>query len=319
MSYAAAETNITVVHPYYATAVENVITAVITSVTSCVFLYINGVLLFTLRSKPIFCETSRYILLFNLLFADTVQMALSQLLYLLSVLRILLTYPLCGFLVMLASLTNNISPLTLLVMSLERYVAVCYPLRHSTIINVCSTAGAIAVIWALSSLNVFVRISLLLQFPFEDLKSLEMTQTCSVFVLYLMPVVIQYDKAYTSFLFVSAFVTIASSYIGVTLTARSASTDKASSLKVRNTLLLHLVQLGLNLLSTIHNIMLIAIYNFFDIVVFQHVQTTFYVSIILLPKCLSSLIYGLRDQTIRLLFMYHICCKNIAAPQPQGF
>ncbi|CAK6979968.1 odorant receptor 131-2-like, partial [Scomber scombrus] len=54
--------------------------SILTSVPCCVFLFINGTMLFTLRSKLVFRETSRYILLYNLLFADTVLLAQSQLL-----------------------------------------------------------------------------------------------------------------------------------------------------------------------------------------------------------------------------------------------
>ncbi|CAK6979969.1 odorant receptor 131-2-like, partial [Scomber scombrus] len=88
-------------------------------------------------------------------------MTLSQLLYILSICRIMLTYPVCGVLVMIASLTNEISPLTLVVMSLERYVAVCYPLRHATIITIRNTGVAITVVWAFCSLNVLIRVVLL--------------------------------------------------------------------------------------------------------------------------------------------------------------
>ncbi|KAM6987005.1 odorant receptor 131-2-like [Aplochiton taeniatus] len=44
------------------------------NLSSCLmFLYVNGVMLFTLRSKPVFKETPRYILLYNLLLGDTCQ------------------------------------------------------------------------------------------------------------------------------------------------------------------------------------------------------------------------------------------------------
>uniref|UniRef100_A0A672YDZ1 Odorant receptor 131-2-like n=1 Tax=Sphaeramia orbicularis TaxID=375764 RepID=A0A672YDZ1_9TELE len=303
-----SQTNITSEQQYLG-VLERVLFSIVASLPCCVFLFINGSMLFTLRSRPVFCETSRYILLYNLLFADTVQMVLSQLLFILATVRVKLTYPVCGFLVMLANLTNDISPQTLVVMSLERYVAVCYPLRHSTIITVRNTSVAITVIWAFSSLNILVRVVLLLDFPFEDLQSLEMKQVCNSLVMVLSPVSDHYDKAYNIFVFVSAFAAITSSYVGVTVAARSASTDKSSSSKARNTLLLHLVQLGFSLLSTVHNLLVLAVFKSVNRVIFVRLQTFLYVCLIILPKCLSALIYGLRDQTIRLYFMYHLCCR----------
>ncbi|XP_022600431.1 olfactory receptor 2A1/2A42-like [Seriola dumerili] len=293
----------------YQGILERALFSTLTTVPCCVFLFINGTMLFTLRSKPVFCETSRYILLFNLLFADTVQMTLSQLLYIIAACRIRLTYPVCGVLTMLADLTNEVSPLTLMVMSLERYVAVCYPLRHATIITIRSTGVAIIVVWAFCSLNVLTRVILLLEFPFEELKSLQMKDFCSDIAMLIGSMSDHYDKAYTCFLFISATVAITSSYIGVMIAARSASTDKASARKARNTLLLHLVQLGLSLSSTIYNPILIALSRIVKRLVFVRVQNVFYMCIFLFPRCLSSLIYGIRDQTIRPVLVYHLCCR----------
>ncbi|XP_034746772.1 odorant receptor 131-2-like, partial [Etheostoma cragini] len=203
---------------------ERVLFSTMTTVPCCVFLFINGTMLFTLRSKTVFCETSRYILLFNLLFADTVQLALSQLIYILAALGLRLTYPSCGVLTMLSGLTNEISPLTLVVMSLERYVAVCYPLRHSTLVTIRNTEVAIVGVWVFSSLNVLTQVILLLDFPFENLESLEMKDFCAGQNMLLDRMSDDYNKAFTYFLFVSAGVAVTSSYIGVMIVARSAST-----------------------------------------------------------------------------------------------
>ncbi|XP_051250716.1 odorant receptor 131-2-like [Dicentrarchus labrax] len=286
----------------------------LTTVPSCVFLFINGTMLFTLRSKSVFRETSRYILLYNLLFGDTVQLAQSQLMYLLAACRVTMSYPVCGVLTIFTNLSNQISPLTLVVMCLERYVAVCYPLRHATIITIRNTGVAIIVVWAFSSLNVFIKIFLLLDFPFSDLESLQMTDFCTNLAMLLGPMSNIHDKAHTGFVFASAGVAVISSYIGVVIAARSASTDKASARKARNTLLLHLVQLGLSLSSTIHDPLLFSISKNLGRVMTVRIQIVFYICIIILPRCLSSLIYGLRDQTIRPVLMYNLCCQWKRSP-----
>ncbi|XP_077961990.1 uncharacterized protein LOC120822633 [Gasterosteus aculeatus] len=109
----------------YQGLLESVAFSMLTTVPCCVFLLVNAAMLLTLRSRPLFRETPRYVLLLNLLCADTAQMALSQLLYLLAASRAPLTYPACGVLVMLADLTNAVSPLTLVAMSLERTCRAC--------------------------------------------------------------------------------------------------------------------------------------------------------------------------------------------------
>ncbi|KAM6907107.1 odorant receptor 131-2-like [Xenentodon cancila] len=289
---------------------ERVMFSTMTLVPCCMFLFINGTMLFTLRSKPVFREACRYILLCNLLFADTVQLAQSQILYLLSIFRVMLTYPLCGIFFMIAKLTTEISPLTLVLMSVERYVAVCRPLRHAAIVTIRNTVAAVIIIWAFCLLNVLIQVLLLLEFPFEELESLQMRSFCSIDLMFLTPGSYNYDRGYTCFLFVSAGVVTVSAYIGVVIAARSASADKASARKARNTLLLHLVQLGLSLSSTVQSPLLLFISQHIPLSVLLRIQNVFYVVIIILPRCMSSLIYGLRDQTIRPVLMYNLCCQN---------
>ncbi|XP_053188086.1 odorant receptor 131-2-like [Scomber japonicus] len=308
-----SQTNITV-GLQYQELLGTVMFAILTTVPCCVFLSINGTMLFTLRSKPVFRETSRYILLYNLLFADTVHLAQSQLMYILAVCRLRLIYPVCGFLIMLTNLTNEISPLTLVVMSLERYVAVCYPLRHATIITIRNTGVAIMVVWGFNSLNIITRVLLQSNVPFENSESLQMEDFCGKDSMLIDPISDHYDKAFTCFLFVSAGLAVISSYIGVIVAARSASTDKASAHKARNTLLLRLVQLGLSLSSALHNPLLVVVSKVLDRIMSVRIQIVLYVCIIILPRCLSSLIYGIRDQTIRPVLVYHLCFQWRRSP-----
>ncbi|KAM7373867.1 hypothetical protein PAMP_006557 [Pampus punctatissimus] len=303
-----SQTNITVGLQYQG-LLERLMFSTLTSVPCCVFLFINGTMLFTLRSKHVFRETSRYILLYNLLFADTVLMAQSQLMYVLAASRLWLTYPVCGALGMLAHLTRKISPLTLVVMSLERYVAVCYPLRHATIITKRNTGMAICVIWTISSLNVLTQVLLMLNSHVEDPDNLQMKDFCGKESILFDEISDLYEKAYTYFLFISAGIVVSCSYVGVMIAARSASTDRDSAVKARKTLLLHLVQLGLSLSSTLHNLLLIPISKIPDRILSVRIQIFLYVLVIILPRCLSALIYGIRDQTIRPVLVYHLCCQ----------
>ncbi|XP_022625121.1 olfactory receptor 7G1-like [Seriola dumerili] len=303
-----SQTNVTIGLQYQGIP-ERVFFSTVTTVPCFVFLFINGAMLFSLRSKPVFRETSRYILLYNLLFADTVLLAHTQLMYIIAACRIRLMYPVCGVLTMLTNLTSVISPLTLMMMSLERYVAVCYPLRHATIITIRNTGGAIIVVWAFGSLNVLIRVVLLLDFPFEEQEGLQMTEFCSREKMMLGSLSDDYDKAYTCILFISAGMAITCSYIGVMVAARSVSTDKASARKARNTLLLYSVQLGLSLFSTIYNPLLIAISKVVNKIVLVRIQIVGYVCIVIFPRCLSTLIYGIRDRTIRPILIYHLCCR----------
>lgn len=279
--------------------IEIAVLCIISTVPCCVFLIINVVMLFTLRSKAVFCETPRYILLFNLLFADTVLLVESQSLYVLSASRTRLQYPLCCFLVMLANLNTMISPLTLLLMSLERYVAVCYPLRHAMIVTIRNTGVAVVMIWAFSFLNVFVRVVLLLKLSLSKGLVLKTYDYCGKEKIFEDPLFNLLEEISTYFLYILTAVTIISSYFCVMAAAWTASADKVSAQKACKTLLLHVVQLGLSLCSPLPNALLHIYLKHLSRITAVRIQVVMYICFTMFPRCLSSLIYGLRDQTIR--------------------
>ncbi|KAK7925613.1 hypothetical protein WMY93_007923 [Mugilogobius chulae] len=100
--------------------------------------------------------------------------------------------------------------------------------------------------------------------------------------------------------------------------ARSLSTDQssvcalfqASVRRARTTLLLHLFQLSLMVTSTVHNVLQVALYYALPRVVFGRVQTIIYIFFIILPKCLSVLVYGLKDPAIRTALIRNLCCRK---------
>ncbi|XP_030216484.1 odorant receptor 131-2-like [Gadus morhua] len=274
---------------------------------SCSFIYVNCVLLYTLRSKPVFRETSRYILLFNLLFADTAYLVTSLLLYILAACRLRLKLYVCGLLTSIGVLEDIISPLTLAVMSIERYVAVCFPMRHTDLATVRNTGAAIALVWTISGGNVLMRVLILIGWKNDLDLNVEMKDFCSKEAMFLAPISSQVDKAFSIFVFAfGGFVTILS-YVGVTLVARSASTEKATASKAGKTVLLHMIQLVLILIATIYSSILLSFARTVDRTTLIRLYNSFYVCLNIFPRCLSALIYGLRDKTIRPVLLKRLC------------
>ncbi|XP_012711926.2 odorant receptor 131-2 [Fundulus heteroclitus] len=281
----------------------------VTTLPCCVFLFINLTMLVTLRSKAVFRDTSRYALLFGLLCADTVQLAHSQSMFLLSTLRVTLPYPVCAALTVLNHLTLSVSLITLVLMCLERYVAVCFPFRHGAFITAKTTGVAICMVWCFSAIKDITQLSLILSFHFQNVKQVQMLDFCGRESVFVDAVSETFNRAFTYFLLVLGGLTVSFSYAGIIVAARSASTDAASAGRARRTLLLHLLQMGLTLSSTVHNALLIVISTRLDRVVALRVQVVLYVCVIILPKCLSSLIYGLRDRTIRPVLLLNLTCQ----------
>ncbi|XP_053702446.1 odorant receptor 131-2-like [Synchiropus splendidus] len=296
---------------------ERILVSVFTGVPCVVLLTVNAIILFTLRSKQVFRETSRYVLLTNLLISDSTYMLLSQVVYILANCRVFLSYPVCGVLILSIALPQSVPPLTLAVMSIERYVAVCFPLRHSSIVTMRSTAAAIALVWAFSCVNVLIRVALINEFPFEELKTLQMSRVCDTFVMFLIPAAAVYDRAFNILVFAAAGFVVISSFIAILFAARSASTNKRSARKAQNTLLLHMIQLVLILTSRIFSPVSVFLFQVMSWISFVRMMNVMYVLVVLLPRCLSSLIYGLRDQTIRPVLLSNLCCGVKLAAKTQ--
>ncbi|XP_075888278.1 odorant receptor 131-2-like [Nelusetta ayraudi] len=303
MSHLNGSQNNSTVGIRYFGILEVAVFTTITSLPCCVFIFINCTMLFTLRSKTIFCETPRYVLVFNLLFADTALLFQAQSMYLMSAGRVKLVYYVCFSLSLIIQLYSLISPFTLLVMSLERYVAVCYPLRHTSIVTIRNTGASIAIIWVIGFQYVFVQVALLLKVSLSKEFTGKISDYCGKENIFPDPVFELFKKSFIYFWYVLTAVIITSTYIGVMVAAWSASTDKVSAEKACKTLILHMVQLGISLCSPVHNAIVYLLLNHVNRTIVVRIQAALYVCVFMFPRCLSSLIYGLRDQTIRPVLM----------------
>lgn len=116
-------------------------------------------------------------------------------------------------------------------------------------------------------------------------------------------------------LFSFVFLTVVVTYVKVLHAARAASgSSQASARKARNTIALHGIQLliyMLSFLSPIINIILIGMW--------PHKRTnilfTSFLFVNVLPRLLSPLIYGVRDQLFSSHVRLHLCSRCSAAGQ----
>ena len=280
------------------------------SMTPCFFfLYVNVVMLFTLRAKEIFCETPRYILFSHLLFSDSLQLSSSIVYYMFAVAGVYMVSYVCLLIYLVCRIINAISPLYLALMSLERYVAVCFPLRHAEIANRRRTTVVVIAVWILG-LTVWTA-ELTANMIFE-LRSPTRQVICSTYMLFQMEISLNINRAFTGIIFASASVVIIYTYVAILTTAKSTTSDKTSASKAHRTILLHMVQLGLCLVSTLYGMIRRSLFtsNVTPVTVVQ-VQYVLFVGVVIFPRCLSPLIYGLRDKTFSASFKYYfLFCVN---------
>ncbi|XP_048021885.1 odorant receptor 131-2-like [Megalobrama amblycephala] len=272
-------------------------------VTPCViFLYVNGVMLFTLRKKTVFQETSRYILFGHMLWVDTLNLFMSVLLYICAVSRILVMKNICLVLLNAATALFQVSTLNLALMSLERYVAICIPLRHAEITSFERTHLAFGLVWIM---GLFQSLSEVIIFYSIDTTNTAMSLFCSRTTLFRLQIYKKLDIAFTCIFFVSVCFVIIFTYASIAAVARTAACDKASAKKANKTVLLHLIQLGLGASSILVGVIQEPIYVYTDPTTAINVMYFCFLVFIIFPKCLSPLIYGLRDQAFSCLFKYY--------------
>ncbi|KAK7925904.1 hypothetical protein WMY93_008214 [Mugilogobius chulae] len=294
----------------YLSVSERWFNAFFTTLPSVMCLLVNTLLLWTLRSKAIFRETPRYFLLFNLLLADTMHLFISQMLYLIASTHTNLHYPVCALITLSAEVFSEVSPLTVMLMSVERYIAVCQPLRHAALVGGRRIVAAMLSLWGLCIMNLIVRVGLLVQFPFHKLDSLKMSEYCSGVFIRITPLFVAYDEGYIPLLFACCAVVILWSYVMVVMVARKCASE--NSVKARNTLLLHLLQLIFSLSASIYLPLVVTVARTMALsrTTYVRVQSALYVFIMILPRSLSVLIYGIRDQTIRSTMQQTLQCKT---------
>ncbi|XP_040007012.1 odorant receptor 131-2-like [Xiphias gladius] len=278
------------------------IKALLSTLPGVLFLYVNGVMMFTLLRKPLLLESSRYILFGHLLLTDSLQLLVTMLLYIFAVTMVRMISYVCMVITMLAAIAVKISPLNLAVMCLERYVSICFPLRHADIATTRTTGKAIAFMWTVASLESFTQV--LLFFSLEN-TGFTLKGFCTRENVFRLQIYSTLNKAFIIMLFVLVSMIIMYTYIAIMFTVKSVSSNISKANKAHKTVLLHLFQLCLCLMSTLFNMINSNSLWQINPAMAINFQYILFVGLIIFPKCLSPLIYGLRDHTFRHVFKYY--------------
>ncbi|KAM3616511.1 uncharacterized protein V6R79_019179 [Siganus canaliculatus] len=274
----------------------------------CIFLCCIVIMLHMFTSRRQFLDISRYMLFAYMLVNDTFQVLSSVLLFLFVMGQVKFPLAYCVPLLIVSTATFQNTPLILATMSLERYVAIIYPLQRPA-------AWRSDRIWIIIlSLSVLSFV-----FPIIDHSIGEYDPAVDVFSTPVLCKATAINSSMAQTLFKTAvsilfFAVVAGiilfTYVRILLETRKLRQDRASVNKAMHTVLLHGFQLLLSMLAftipiTEYLIVLHAKWLPEDISFFN------YFCFVLIPRFLSPLIYGFRDKSLRgYIGKAFLCCSK---------
>ncbi|XP_033822279.2 odorant receptor 131-2-like [Periophthalmus magnuspinnatus] len=268
--------------------------------------YINGTMIYTFWKHQVFYMNSRYILFIHLVINDMIQLSTSILLFVLSYFFHINAF-LCCIIIAFAVLTTVNTPLNLAVMAVECYVAVCFPLRHSDMCTVKRIYIVIACIWALSLLSSLPDIFYFMAANPDQLFS--STLLCTINTLITNSIFIKKKEILYIVYFVSVWLVFIYTYFKIFFATKSLKSLKSSETKkAQNTILLHSFQLLLSMLTYIYPMTLKQIFQLFSLY-YVHVIYLWYILVQILPRCVSPILYGLRDVLFRNHLKKYLPCS----------
>ncbi|KAM4590296.1 odorant receptor 131-2-like [Fundulus diaphanus] len=271
-----------------------------------VLLSINFVLIATFFMKETFYTNMRYILFANALFSDCINLIITDLLLIFIYFSVPLQTWSCLIFFIVSSLYNYVTPLTLTAMVLERYVAICMPMRHAELCTTRSTFHLILTIHCISAVPCVVVISIFS--ASSTLAFYTSRRICSVEMFILHKWQGHLRSAISQFYFLMMCIIIVFSYVKIMKVAKAASGEnKKSTWKGIRTVILHSFQLTLCLIQLWCPFIEAAVLQI-DYMLFINVRYLNYITFILAPRCLSPLIYGLRDDLFFQAVRYYALC-----------
>ncbi|XP_030633945.1 odorant receptor 131-2-like [Chanos chanos] len=269
--------------------------------------YTNFLMFFAFSRKQVFQSETRYILFAQTVLVDLIFLLLTNFVVILSFNDALMPVAFCIPLCMMMEMVTNCTPLTITAMCVERYVAICMPLRHSAISTTSRTMILILVIWIISAI-----------FPFMDVFILIATSSQEYLVEltychYEIMTPEHWHRHMRGIIYILSFVVIVLvdilCFVMISVAARAASGDnKKSASKGQRTLVLHLLQLLLCVIEIICPYIEVVLMDI-DIELYLTIQIFDFLVFSILSRAVSPVAYGLRDEKFRAVLVYYAKCK----------
>ncbi|KAM3621395.1 uncharacterized protein V6R79_010705 [Siganus canaliculatus] len=279
--------------------IKNVIVTVL-----CIFInFINSTLVHTFSKHQIFYSNPRYVLFIHLVINDMTQLLMSTLLHVISYAVYTINVPCCLILLIIVILATLNTPLNLAGMAVECYIAICIPLRHAQICTIKNTYILIGLIWTASALSILPDLFILL--ATEPLHFFHSQQFCFRDNVFRSTYSLKKRNASHIICLALVWIVLFFTYFSILFAAKEVTENIK---KARNTILLHGFQLLLCMLTYVKPMFEQGLVYFLP-KQYLNIRFTFYVIIQILPRFVSPIVYGLRDQTFRKYMRMHLLCK----------
>ncbi|XP_076002351.1 odorant receptor 131-2-like [Genypterus blacodes] len=270
-----------------------------------VFLCINFLQIRTFLMKEVFHTTMRYILFANTLLSDSLFLILTDIVLNLLYFRIVIYVSLCLIIYIGWSLYTFVTQVTLTVMTLERYVAICMPLRHGELCTTRNALHCILIIHGISSVPLTIFLSIFFASATHNDYTQRFLCTTEIFILHSWQGHLR--SAINQLYFLIICVIIVFCYVKIMKVAKVASREnRTSTHKGLQTVALHAFQLFLSAISLWCPFIEGALLQY-DFTFIMKVKYFNYIVFILAPRCLCPLIYGLRDEKFFLAVKNGVC------------
>uniref|UniRef100_A0A3P9D211 Melatonin receptor type 1A-A-like n=1 Tax=Maylandia zebra TaxID=106582 RepID=A0A3P9D211_9CICH len=289
-----------------------IIKNLITVGLSVSIIYINSSLVHTFKKHEILHSNPRYILFIHLVINDMMWLFLSTLLLIISYALRIFFVPYCIILLIISIIVSHNSPLNLAGMAIECYIAVCMPLRHGQICTVKKTYILIGLIWAASALSILPDLFILL--ATEPLQFFHSKVRCIRDFVFRSTYSLNKRDASHIVCLVVVWLTLIYTYARIIFAAKGLTGDIK---KARNTILLHGFQVLLLMLNYLRNIFERSLFFLFPNRESQ-IRFAAFVIVQIIPRFISPIVYGLRDQTFRKYVRRYLVCRERGIAHPEN-
>ncbi|XP_069828990.1 odorant receptor 131-2-like [Dendropsophus ebraccatus] len=253
------------------------------------FLYFVALILSAFFTTFHIRENARYIFFIHMLINDTSYLVLGIKLLIMSIYHVPMPGPICYVLFTVCAAAFRTTSYNLATMAIERYVAICRPLHHGRLCSAQRAHWAIAFMWFLCFIHFVVDLSFILS---SSIRLYSLNVLCSQVTTIVNPIQ-NITRSISHFIgFISVGLIIFYTYIKIVLVARKVSSQLPSASQAGRTVMLHAFQLLLCMTDLLANLP----------VSYQDNQFLPLVNFLLyscVPRFLSPLIYGLRDEILR--------------------